>query len=217
MVDRSELLNDPETAFRQGFQGGQAKMRTSFPGIVSKVNLAKMTCEVVCAIQAEVEDEFGNTQFVKLPPLPDCPIQFPSAGGFTITFPVAVGDEVLVHISDRCIDAWWQSGGIQPPAEFRMHDLSDGFCVPGIKSQPRVLSNISTTDLQIRNDAGTAHIGMTPAGLIELSSATGIKVNGNLVVSGTIGGGPTGAVINLETHTHSGVTTGGGTSGPPLP
>lgn len=44
------------------------------------------------------------------------------------------------------------------------------------------------------------------------------NINGNLNVSGTIQGGViTDGTINLTTHKHSGVSTGGGTSGPAVP
>ncbi len=41
-----------------------------------------------------------------------------------------------------------------------MHDISDGFAIPGPKSQPNVLSGISSTDIQIRNKAGTTFLAV---------------------------------------------------------
>ncbi len=114
-----------------------------------------MTIEAQPAIQGVVEDESGGSEAVNLPLLIHVPIIFPSGGGFLITFPLSEGDEVLVMFASRCIDAWWQSGGIQRPLEYRMHDLSDGFAIPGPRSLPNTVSDISTTDLQIRNDDGT--------------------------------------------------------------
>src|ERR1019366_1339884 len=112
----------------------------------------------------------------------DVPIVFPSAGGFTITLPITVGDEVLVIFSSRCIDGWWQNGGIQAPIEFRMHDLSDGFAIPGPKSLPHVIPNISTTGAQIRNNAGTTYVEISANGQIQLVSPSQVNIKANLVV-----------------------------------
>ncbi len=155
MAERSQLLNDGEEAMRLVLDGRLSGLWTAMPCIVKSVNLAKMTLEAQPAIQGTVQNENGVTQSVNYPLLVDVPIVFPSAGGFTMTFPIAANDEVLVVFASRCIDAWWQSGGIGRPMEARMHDLSDGFAIPGPRSQPRVIPAISSTGVQLRNDAGS--------------------------------------------------------------
>ena len=221
MINRASLLNDPEEAMRQVLDGRQSTIWTALPGIVESVDLSTMTCSVQPAIEGTIQDEYGVIQSVKLPLLINVPLVFPSAGGFTITMPIAQGDEVLVVFSCRCIDAWWQSSGVQRPMEARMHDLSDGFAIPGPKSVPNKISGISSTALQIRNDAGTTYIEIAANGKINLVSPAGVdvttpllNVTGNLLVSGTITGP---GAISLTTHKHSGVTTGAGTSGGPVP
>lgn len=218
MGDRAELLNDVEEANRLMMDGRQAVIWSAIPGIITKVDLTKMTVEVQPAIQGSVTDQDGRVQFVNLPILADVPIVFPSAGGFSITFPIAIGDEVLVVFSSRCIDQWWQSGGIQKPMEARMHDLSDGFAIPGPRSQPNVLSGVSATNLQIRNNANSVKIEVTAAGAVNILAST-VAITGNLTVSGTIvsTGEISKGAIGLSTHKHSGVSTGGGTSGGPVP
>lgn len=200
--------------------GSQSGLWTAMPGIVKSVNFSQMTCQVQPAIQGQIQDETGAIQNVNYPLLLDVPIVFPSAHGFIITFPLAAGDEVLVIFASRCIDSWWQSGGYNNrPVELRMHDLSDGFALPGPKSVPNVVGSISTTGLQIRNNAGTTYVEIAADGKIKLVSPSEIDVTGNLKVSGTIvaNGEITGNGIALSTHEHSGVTPGGGVSGPPVP
>lgn len=160
MVSRAELQNDAEETQRLILDGRQVGIWTALPGIVQKVNFTAMTCEVQPAIKATIVNDDGSQQLVSLPLLVDVPIVFPSAGGFTMTFPMAAGDEVLVVMASRCIDAWWQQGGVQPPMEARMHDLSDGFAIPGPRSQPRVIGAINSSKLQIRNDAGTVYLSV---------------------------------------------------------
>lgn len=171
-MDRRQLLNDTEESTRLALDGRQAAIWTAMPCIITKVDLTKMTIEAQPAIQGLIEDENGEVQSVDLPLLVDVPIVFPSAGGFTITLPIAVDDEVLVVFASRCIDTWWQSGGVQGPAEMRMHDLSDGFAIPGPKSRPNKISSISSTDLQIRNDAGNTYLSIGADGKIGFKNAT---------------------------------------------
>lgn len=186
-------------------------MWTAMPGVVQSVNLTKMTVEVQIAIKGQTIDENNNVTQVNYPILLDVPIVFPSAGGFTLTMPVKVNDEALVVFASRCIDAWWQAGGVNNlPMEARMHDLSDAFAIIGPRSQPRVLTGISADACQLRSDDGSI--------FLEVSSS-GVKVQGDLIVTGqiTATGEVTGNGIVLSTHMHTGVTPGGSETGPPAP
>lgn len=221
-MDRRQLYNDPEEGFRTAFDGRQVDLWTAMPCIVQSIDFDDMTLSAQPTIQATIEDEKGFLTSVNLPMLIKVPIVYPSAGGFTITFPIAAGDEVLVIFASRCIDSWWQSGAIGVPMEARMHDLSDGFAIPGPKSQPKVISNISSTAVQIRNDAGSSYVEISSDGKIKLVSSSEIDITGNLKVTGTISatgevtGNSATVPITLTTHVHSGVTTGGGSTGGPV-
>lgn len=230
-MDREQLLNDPEEAFRIAFEGKQSCMWTAGPGIITAVDFVKNTCTVQLAVQGTVQDETGAVQSVNMPILDDVPIIWPRAGGFALTFPLAVNDEVLVVFGARCIDAWWQSGGIQRPMEARMHDLSDAFAIPGPASQPKKLANVSATSVQLRNEAGSTYIEINAAGKINIVAPSGVELTGNLLVNGGISANGNivsnagtmtaldfiAGLIPFTTHKHTGVTTGGGTSGGPVP
>jgi hypothetical protein len=173
MEDPRQYLNDNEEALRLAMENNRAGLWTAMPAIVQSVNLAKMTCVVQLAIQGRYEDQQGKLNWVNISKISDVPICFPSAGGFTITFPMAINDEVLVIFASKCIDAWWQNGGyLNKPMEYRMHDLSDGFAIPGPKSLPNVLTGISATDIQIRNKAGTTFLSIGVDGKIGFANAT---------------------------------------------
>lgn len=163
MTQPYELLSDPVGDAIRAFHARQAGLWTALPGIVQSFDATAMTCVVQPAIQAVVFAPDGSAQDVNLPLLLDCPVQFPGGGGCTLTFPVKKGDECLVVFASRCIDAWWYSGGVQPQAEMRMHDLSDGFALVGVRSQPRVLAGVSTTAAQLRTDDGQAYLAVDPA------------------------------------------------------
>ena len=208
-MDRRGLLNDPVETQLLILDGRQSTTWTALPCIVQSVNFSQMTLVAQPTIQGVTYDQNNNATYVNLPLLGDVPIVFPGAGDFILTLPIAAGDEVLVIFSSRCIDGWWSLGGIQVPMEMRMHDLSDGFAIPGPKSLPNIIPNISTTTAQLRNKAGTTYIELTN---------TGINLVGNVMVTGAIiaTGEITGNSIPLSNHIHPGVTSGSSDTGTPI-
>ncbi len=161
-MDRRERLDDPVEATRAAMEGMLAEAWTSLPGIVQSFDPDAETVTVQPSIRGRIEQPDGSVISVNLPLLVDVPVVFPGGGGFTLTFPVKDGDECLVVFASRCIDAWWQSGGIGEPLEPRMHNLSDGFALVGPRSQPRTLPNVSTENVQLRTDDGKASVTIKP-------------------------------------------------------
>ena len=208
-MDRRQWLNDLPSSITLSMRAHQGGMWTALPGIVQSFDAGKMTCEVQPAIQGVMSDpKTGEASNVNLPLLVDCPVTFPSGGGVTFTFPIQSGDECLVIFASRCIDAWWQNGGVQPPMVYRMHDLSDGFVIVGPRSQARTLSNVSTTDAEIRTDDGATKIAIGSDG-ITINAPNGLTGTGTWNVTGDI-------VLNgksLKDHIHTGVQAGTSTSG----
>lgn len=226
-MDRRERLNDPEEATRAAQDGHQARIWTSLPGIIKSFDPATQTATVQPTIQGIFQSPDGSEKNVNMPLLLDVPVEFPSGGGYTLTFPVAAGDECMIDFSARCIDAWWQSGGIQPQAEQRMHDLSDAVARVGVRSQARPLSNISTTSAQLRSDDGTIYVDLAAAQLT-LKHPTKVVVDapeahftGKITTAENVetaaGKDVKAGSISLKNHVHSGVAAGGANSGPPVP
>lgn len=237
-MDRRERFEDLTEAVLAALQGFQSKVWTALPCIVESFNAAQMTCVLQPAIQAQLTKMDGSKEWITISLLLDVPVVFPSAGGFSLTFPVAPGDEVLAVFSSRCIDTWWQSGGFRNvQAELRMHDLSDGFAIPGIRSLPRVLPSISSDSTQLRNDAGTVYVEVEAgavnvvAPVVNITAPTvnvlastevkmttpELKVTGEITARegtpGEIGLGAFGDLYN--THTHGGVQSGPDDTDPP--
>lgn len=160
-MDRRERLNDINAALLVALEGWQSGMWTALPCIIVSFDAVKMTCVAQPALQGVIRQEDGSKVLTSMPMLLDVPVVFPSGGGYTLTFPITAGDEALVVFASRCIDAWWQLGGIRNQVEFRMHDLSDGFAIVGPRSQPRVLSSVSTTATELRSDDGQTKVQVT--------------------------------------------------------
>lgn len=234
-MDPRERTNDRQLAIDTALDGRQAQIWTCLPGIIQSFDASKMTASVQPTIQGQFRNQQGVWQNQTLPLCVDCPVQFPGGGGFLMTFPLAAGDEVLIHFSARCIDGWWQAGQVAPQAQFRMHDLSDGFVAPKVYSIPKIPGGISTTTAQLRSLAGTAYIELAAGGIINIVAPGGVNVTGSLNASGGVGdiatltgnfqlngsmivtGEVTASSIPLSAHIHGGVTTGGSDTGIPIP
>lgn len=234
-MKRTERYEDPQVALTAVLAGWQSDLWTALPAIVQSFNPAAMTCEVQPAIRIQFTSPVnGEKTWIQVPMLLDCPVVFPSGGGVTLTFPIQPGDEVLVVLASRCIDGWWDLGGIQNQPVLRMHDLSDGFVLPGIRSRPRTLAAVSTTTAQLRSDDGAAFVELDPVSKdvivqtpsdLQATAATAtitaptINLNGNVNISGNlaVGGTLTNDGTNVgKAHAHNGVQPGVGVSGPPV-
>lgn len=204
------------------------QLRVAMPGIIQSFDPGAVTCVVQPAIRYVQTDNDGNQSTSDYPLLLDVPVIFPRGGGVTLTFPVKAGDECLVIFADRCIDFWWQSGGVQEPVDTRQHDLSDAFAIVGPQSQARKISGISTSAAQLRTDDGAAFIEVaaghditvnTPGKLTasaqggtEITSPT-IVLNGAVTINGSLSqglgpGGGNATMLGPITVTHD-VTAGG--------
>lgn len=233
-MDRQERAPQPVDVLAAVLQAHQSQMWTAMPGVVQRYDAAKGIVDVQVAIQMQLRQPGpdGNTVWLDIPMLLDCPVYFPSGGGFTLTFPIIQGDECLVVFANRCVDAWWESGGTSnQQAEFRMHDLSDGFAFVGVRSKGRASGlAASTADVVLRSDDGTAKIAIKADKKIEITTpvevlitTATVKIVGNLDVSGTI---EAGGIIHSDVdviaddvsgHNHVHVKGGGASTDPPTP
>ncbi|WP_298998178.1 Gp138 family membrane-puncturing spike protein [uncultured Desulfovibrio sp.] len=236
-MDRSERQNDPIESQRLALEGHQAQMWTALPGIVAGFDPVAMTVSVQPAVQGSVRDERGKSSNVQMPLLVDVPVVFPCGGGFSLTYPIKLGDEALVVFASRCIDGWWQGGESTPPPSGRMHDLSDGMAIIGPRSQATKLDPpVDTDNVQLRTDDGKATLTMKPDYTIEaknpqagchIGSDGVIKFSGAGINFAAKDGGATQAAVSgrmtvdeltsghvdFNTHYHE-CPHGGNTSGP---
>ncbi|KPV60714.1 hypothetical protein QJ48_04060 [Paenibacillus sp. A3] len=177
-VPISERLGkgNSEEFYRRMLENFASNLRVAVPGIIQEFDPVTQTVSVQVAIREKIIDSYMLQHWVEIPLLLDVPIVIPRAGGFALTLPVKPGDECLVVFADSCIDAWFSSGGVQNQIERRRHDLSDGFALLGVWSQPRTLSEYSTSAVQLRTDDGATRISMSP-GEIDIVSSV-VKING---------------------------------------
>lgn len=217
-MDRRERYDNPEETGRLFYEAMQARLWTALPAIVESFDATKMTLEVQPAINAIARSATGEAVSIQLPKLVDVPVVWPGGGGATLTFPIVAGDECLVVFSSRCIDGWWSQGKVMDPPEVRMHNLSDGFAFVGLRSLPRALASISSTNVQLRSDDGATFVELSPTGkTVQITAPNGIDLNGvQISASGVISNASdvqTASGISLKNHVHTGVTAGGANTG----
>jgi hypothetical protein len=184
-----EKLGIQEEVWKRLIDNAVAELHVCNPGIVQSFDSEKQTVTVVLAIKEKILQNNHTVEDVVFPLLVDVPISVPRAGGFSLTLPIKKGDECLVIFSDLGIDWWYQNGGTQVKTQdLRRHDLSDGFAIMGVWSQPRVIANYNTNAAELRNDKGTAYLRIGEDGQITIKGSqinlnSYVKTNNHLEVS----------------------------------
>lgn len=205
-LERTEPI---QAAIRDAIFQDRSELWTAMPAVVAADSPDGHTVSVQVTIMGKFPNGDGTYSDKPRAQLIYCPLQFQQGGGATLTFPVKQGDEGIVLFAARCIDSWWQNGGVQPQSEIRLHSIADGMFIPGIRSNPRKLANVSTTSAQLRSDDGQCYVEVVPgthainiittktvnitaAQNVEISGNAGIDlmapttvVHGNLQVTGT--------------------------------
>ena len=143
-------------------------------------------------------------EFTKVPPL------FMQGGGSYTAHPIAIGDYCLLVLTERCFDRWYSGSDFQDPAEFRMHDYSDGIAIVGINPQAGALTIPGV--IQQTGDTNQDGNYTRQGSLVQIGDMT---ITGNLHVDGeiTCTGDVVAGGISLRNHTHPG-DSGGTTGGP---
>ena len=133
--------------------------------------------------------------------LADLPVQYLVAGGVSIYFPLAVGDEVLVDFAERDIDNAVDEGAdLNDPGSARRHALADGIVRPMAWS--------SSVPADARDSALVIEAGVVKLG----KSATEFATTASKVYT---------RLLAIETflatwapgHTHTGVAAGAFSTG----
>ena len=164
----------PEEAHAAQIEGRLKDLHTCMPWVIVAFDPATQTAQVQPAIQRI----FTEKGAVNLPVCVDVPVQFPGGGDFFLTFPVAPGDECILWFSERAIDNWHMAGGTAPPAEYRLHDLSDGMAMVGLNNQLKKIPDFNAADVELRTRTRDVRVTMKHDGTIENVNPVGNTVLG---------------------------------------
>jgi Phage protein Gp138 N-terminal domain len=178
-------------------------LRVAMPGEVKAFDAQRQTVSV----QPMVAQLLGDGSMRSYPLLLDVPVYCQRGGKFVATMPIAAGDPCLVIFADRCIDGWFSNGTESEPADYRMHDLSDGFALVGFAPVPAAVANYSASSAELRSLDGTQSVKLdpdgtitnkngagstvlSPSGAFTINAPAGITCNGNLFLNGDMATAP---------------------------
>ena len=216
-MDQRERINDYEETFRTAFAGAASELYTALPAKVTAVH-SNGTLDAQPTIQGRVQKADGTFIWQNLPLCINCPILYMGGGGFVATFPITAGDEVLLIFASRCIDAWWQQGGIQQQLSPRVMSLEDGFALCGPRSQANLVPNLNAATMQVRSLDGTQYIELAAGGVVNIVAPGGVHITGDVTVTGKVTASKEGTFNGGHTvsaHKHGGVATGTATTATP--
>ncbi len=152
-------------------------------------------------------------------------------GGFVMSFPIKTGDLGWIKANDRDISFFLKTYANSAPNTQRKHSFSDAVFIPDSFMKDVTINEEDDDNLVIQSLDGSVRIALwdnqvkitAPAIILDTATTT---CTGELIVDGDITSS-TGDItatmgdvlaqsVSLHNHIHSGVTTGGGTTGAPV-
>lgn len=212
-LDRQEYESDEVADYL--FDNQSLRLRTIMIAQCIDFNAEKNTVNVQPLLKRKINGILEN-----MPVITDVPVGFYGAGGMVVTFEPQKGDTCALWISDRSLEQWKLKGGITDPGMGRHHHFTDAIAYFGLNAFNDAYPEIKS-GMDIRSRDGSTSFNVLP-GIVNLT------INGaNVallsqdqvtffvpVVAPEIS---TASGINLSTHRHSGVQTGGSNTGIPTP
>lgn len=128
-------------------------LRVALPARVESYDPATQQVSAQPLVLEGFVGEDGERATERLPVINGVPVVFPGAGGFRVTFPVAVGDTVLLVFSSSSIDRWLALGGEVDPQDDRRHSINDAVAIPGLRDFAHSLASTPST-MSLGKDGG---------------------------------------------------------------
>jgi len=208
-------------AFRQIFK----KLLQSTDGMLPAKVISYDRAANVATVQPVIAILTTDGNRVERASIARVPVLALGGGGFVLNFPLQPGDLGWIEASDRDISLYMQSLGDSQPNTFRLHSFEDGRFIPDM------MRNFDVSDAEgmvIQSADGAVRIELT-ADTIRMRAPNLVGEFGTINFEGpttfvnevtfqahtTHEAGAEIGGIEFGTHKHTGVTTGGGTSGGP--
>lgn len=174
------------STLRQAFRELSKELGTSIAGHILAFDAVTQLAQVQIGIFAV--DAKGKK--IKPDPIIECPVEFSGGGGWSFEHELKPNDEGLIVFSQRCLDAWIQTGGMAENPIARFHDKQDACFIPGIRSKKNAIKDFQNNGIRLRNeDASVYHWlkndgsieSVNGAGYIKLLASGVVNINGFLV------------------------------------
>lgn len=154
---------------RKAFRELMKDSSTAIAGHVVAFDISNQLAQLQIGILGE--DRKGNQ--VKPEVIIECPVQFSGGGGWSVEHELKPGDEGIIIFSQRCLDAWIQTGGIAENPTARFHDKQDAFFIPGARSKPNVIQDFQNDGIRLRNTDASVYHWLKSDGTIESVNGSG--------------------------------------------
>ncbi len=172
---RTRRVNSLTRFTRAEIDGRLVDLHTALPGVVVSYDPGAQEADVRVPLRREVQDTEGSRSPLDIPVISRVPVLFPRGGGFSITHPIAAGDEVLLVFAERDASEWLKDGRDHVPGSARMHDYSDAVAIPGYASEPNRLSAVNADGLEIRSDDGQTTVTLGSDGSVRIVGPGGLS------------------------------------------
>lgn len=152
-------------------------LHTALPGRVVDYDAEAQTVDVQPMINRLDLTADGEDLLEELPVIPQVPVGFNRTTDWFITFPVQVGDRVLLTFCERSIDTYLESTNDNPvdPEDFRLHDLSDAVAGLSLYPDRKAIVDIDKNRLTLGKDKGGAKIHIDGDN-VEITWQSGVTV-----------------------------------------
>lgn len=175
----SDILDTRAQLLQDVLDRRLGEVHVSMPGRIVSYDASTQLAEVECLLNPTLMTAEGEETIV-IGVITNVPIEFPSGGGYFMSFPLAAGDPVKLTFHDYSLDVWMQRGGVVDVKDLRSHHQSDASAYPGLRAKPQKLTSASATKLvigkdddtsmQITIDGSTIKIGDTATSYVALAT-----------------------------------------------
>lgn len=152
----------------------KSQMYTSLPAVITKVNTEGDKITTISA-SLVVNKVYSTGDIYKRPDIENIPLLYPSSTGFSITYPVKVGDIVLLLFTQedmsKCI---FEGSTSDNPNTLRKFDINDAIAIPCV--QP-VTSDIKAHKDNFQITFNDFTLSVTPSGETSLTTNGKVQVN----------------------------------------
>jgi hypothetical protein len=154
----------------------RSELHTCFPATVIAYDVAAQTVDVRPAVMRELgsDDPEEPWAFEELPDLMAVQLMWPRTGSRALTFPLSVGDWVMVLCAEQSLLLWRSRGtaathpGLNDP-----HGLNGCVALPGWYPDVEKLTNVSSSDVVLGDLESDATVRIKPDGSVVLGGEAG--------------------------------------------
>ncbi len=196
-----------EDVLRETIATHTAAIETAIPARITAYDQVQQRASCKPLIKGvRLNADTGAREFYELPVIPGVPVLFPQGGGFSITWPLVVGDRVMLVFQSRDIAGWLSNdNNVNEPRDPRRHDLNDAVAIAGLSSFANALGSdsVDSTAMVVKGNpillgssAATKFITLANDLLVRLNDIE-TKYNGHthVYIPGTLAVAPTAAPV----------------------